>query len=358
MSGIAELSLRLGFAVSGCDLTPVRHRSTPAGVARRAKSAQGHHPAHSEARRRHRRGGDFLGGEIFQSRSCARARHEDSGDRARRDARRVAADGAPRRGGRRHSWQDHHDLAGRTHPGGSRISIRPWRLAAICARAAPTCGLGAATTWWPRPTRATPPSCCCSRRSRSSPISIRSISIITARWIGCARPISDFINRVPFYGVAVLGIDSVNVRGLLASVRKPVLTYGVAHDAELRAEKYRDRRSLDALRRDSQGRATGRGRRCRRRGVHVALNSLAAIGVALEVGIEFEVRGARAGQVRRYQPALRDQGRGRRTHRARRLRASSGGSARDAGRGARGVQAPRRRGLSAASLHPAARSVR
>ena len=42
---------------------------------------------------------------------------------------------------------------------------------------------------------------------------------------------------MPFYGVAVLGIDSVNVRGLMASVRKPMVTYGVAHDAELRAEK-------------------------------------------------------------------------------------------------------------------------
>ncbi|MGZ3512275.1 MAG: UDP-N-acetylmuramate--L-alanine ligase, partial [Candidatus Binataceae bacterium] len=46
----------------------------------------------------------------------------------------------------------------------------------------------------------------------------------------------NFINRVPFYGLAVLGIDSINVRGLMASVRKPMLTYGVAHDAELRAE--------------------------------------------------------------------------------------------------------------------------
>ena len=35
----------------------------------------------------------------------------------------------------------------------------------------------------------------------------------------------------------MLGIDSVNVRGLLASVRKPVMTYGVAPDADLRAEK-------------------------------------------------------------------------------------------------------------------------
>ena len=46
-----------------------------------------------------------------------------------------------------------------------------------------------------------------------------------------------FINHVPFYGAAVLGIDSVNVRGLLPSIRKPVFTYGVAPDADLRAEK-------------------------------------------------------------------------------------------------------------------------
>ena len=45
-----------------------------------------------------------------------------------------------------------------------------------------------------------------------------------------------FINRVPFYGRAVLGIDSINVRGLLSVVRKPVPTYGVADDADLRAE--------------------------------------------------------------------------------------------------------------------------
>ena len=47
--------------------------------------------------------------------------------------------------------------------------------------------LGAATSWWPRPTRATLRFCCCCRPSRSSPISIPSISTITARWIGCAR---------------------------------------------------------------------------------------------------------------------------------------------------------------------------
>ncbi len=45
-----------------------------------------------------------------------------------------------------------------------------------------------------------------------------------------------FINRVPFYGVAVLGIDSLNVRALLPSARKPVVTYGVAAEADLRPE--------------------------------------------------------------------------------------------------------------------------
>jgi UDP-N-acetylmuramate--alanine ligase len=97
----------------------------------------------------------------------------------------------------------------------------------------------------------------------------------------------NFINRVPFYGLAVLGIDSINVRGLMASVRKPMLTYGVAHDAELRAENIaidglstrftviRAGRELGAVEVPTPGR-------------HVALNALAAVGVALAVGVEFE----------------------------------------------------------------------
>ncbi len=167
----------------------------------------------------------------------------------------------------------------------------------------------------------------------------------------------NFINRVPFYGLAVLGIDSVNVRGLLASVRKPMLTYGVAHDAELRAENIvidglstrftviRAGRELGVVEVPTPGR-------------HVALNALAAVGVALAVGIEFEVSGARAVRVFGHQSAFRDQGRGGGPDRARRLRASSGGSPRDAGRGARGLQAAHRGGLPAPSLHPAARPVR
>jgi UDP-N-acetylmuramate--alanine ligase len=97
-----------------------------------------------------------------------------------------------------------------------------------------------------------------------------------------------FINRVPFYGRAVIGIDSVNVRGLIGAVRKPVTTYGEAADADLRAERivieglatsFTVRREAEVL-----GRIT-----IPSPGRHLALNALAAIAVALEMGIAFEV---------------------------------------------------------------------
>jgi UDP-N-acetylmuramate--alanine ligase len=97
----------------------------------------------------------------------------------------------------------------------------------------------------------------------------------------------NFINRVPFYGVAVVGIDNVNIRGLLPSVRKPVVTYGVAADADLRAENI----VIDGLstRFDVIRKGVALGPvTIPSPGHHLALNSLAAIGVAMELGIPFE----------------------------------------------------------------------
>jgi len=96
-----------------------------------------------------------------------------------------------------------------------------------------------------------------------------------------------FINRVPFYGTAVLGLDSINVRGLLDAVRKPFVTYGVAADADLRAEKI----VIDGLSTRFEvvraGTALG-AVTVPTPGHHVAMNALAAIAVALELGIEFD----------------------------------------------------------------------
>src|SRR5439155_7548654 len=44
----------------------------------------------------------------------------------------------------------------------------------------------------------------------------------------------NFVNRIPFYGVAVLGIDSLNARAIAASAKKPTITYGVAAYADVR----------------------------------------------------------------------------------------------------------------------------
>jgi UDP-N-acetylmuramate--alanine ligase len=97
-----------------------------------------------------------------------------------------------------------------------------------------------------------------------------------------------FINRVPFYGVAVLGIDSVNVRGLLPGVRKQAITYGEAPDADYRAEGI----VIDGF--STQFDVLERGEKLGRisipiPGRHVALNALAALAVAARLNIAFEV---------------------------------------------------------------------
>jgi len=49
------------------------------------------------------------------------------------------------------------------------------------------------------------------------------------------RAFVDFVQRLPFYGVAVLCVDDANVRDILPLLAKPVVTYGFADDAQLRA---------------------------------------------------------------------------------------------------------------------------
>ena len=107
----------------------------------------------------------------------------------------------------------------------------------------------------------------------------------------------NFINRVPFYGAAIVGIDSVNVRGLLEGVRKPIVTYGVAADADLRAQEIvidgLSTRFMVARKGVVLGAVT-----LPSPGHHVALNALAAIAVALECGIDFATAGRALGKFR------------------------------------------------------------
>ena len=49
------------------------------------------------------------------------------------------------------------------------------------------------------------------------------------------RAFVDFLQRLPFYGVAVVCVDDANVREILPEVTKPLVTYGLAEDADLQA---------------------------------------------------------------------------------------------------------------------------
>jgi UDP-N-acetylmuramate--alanine ligase len=97
----------------------------------------------------------------------------------------------------------------------------------------------------------------------------------------------DFLERLPFYGRAMLCVDDANVREILARISKPVTTYGFTEDAQIRAVNVRHeggRMNFTAV--------------CRHNsvpldleitlnlaGLHNVLNALSAIAVGLEVGV-------------------------------------------------------------------------
>lgn len=95
----------------------------------------------------------------------------------------------------------------------------------------------------------------------------------------------EFLGHLPFYGLAVVCQDDSNVRAIMPSITRPTMTYGMATDADLRAQNVRwddGRMRFDAV--------------CGPKGppaldvvlnlpgVHNVLNALAVIAVAREVG--------------------------------------------------------------------------
>jgi UDP-N-acetylmuramate--alanine ligase len=98
------------------------------------------------------------------------------------------------------------------------------------------------------------------------------------------RAFVDFVQRLPFYGVAVLCIDDPRVRAILPEIAKPVVTYGLASDAELRAvhvANVRGRMHFVARSAGTQDIAI----ELAASGLHNVQNALAAIAIGREVGV-------------------------------------------------------------------------
>jgi UDP-N-acetylmuramate--alanine ligase len=93
-----------------------------------------------------------------------------------------------------------------------------------------------------------------------------------------------FMNKVPFYGLSVLCIDDDNVRSLLPEVHRRVLTYGFSEDAELTAENLGSGFMSVSFDASLRGQPLGKFR-VPVAGRHNVLNTLAAIGVAIQLQI-------------------------------------------------------------------------
>ena len=101
----------------------------------------------------------------------------------------------------------------------------------------------------------------------------------------------EFMDRVPFYGMVVACSDNEPLRALLPRVRRRVVTYGVADDADFRIASIEpcgnQGEALSRFRVQYRGRDLGEFH-LRVPGAHNVLNATAAlsVGVGLDVGIE------------------------------------------------------------------------
>ena len=95
-----------------------------------------------------------------------------------------------------------------------------------------------------------------------------------------------FVHRVPFYGLAVLCLDNVNVRALVPKIHKRFVTYGTSSDADWQARELRVT-GLETFFEAWRGGECRGAIRLRMPGRHHALNALAALAVAEELELPF-----------------------------------------------------------------------
>ncbi|PYM16995.1 MAG: UDP-N-acetylmuramate--L-alanine ligase [Candidatus Rokuibacteriota bacterium] len=95
-----------------------------------------------------------------------------------------------------------------------------------------------------------------------------------------------FVDKVPFYGCAVLCLDQPNIQRLIPRIAKRIVTYGLDANAELVARKVALSGMTSRFEVVDRGETLGE---CRLNvpGRHNVANALAAIGVGLELEIPF-----------------------------------------------------------------------
>lgn len=98
----------------------------------------------------------------------------------------------------------------------------------------------------------------------------------------------EFTQRLPFYGSAILCSDDANVREIIPFVSRPVTTYGIDTEAQVMARNVRAEGTsmlFDVVRHGVAGPMPTLSVRLNLPGRHNVLNALAAIAVATELGV-------------------------------------------------------------------------
>jgi UDP-N-acetylmuramate--alanine ligase len=96
-----------------------------------------------------------------------------------------------------------------------------------------------------------------------------------------------FVNRVPFYGAVILGMDSPAVRSIRSRAKRRVITYGVETQADFRAKDVQLYGFSTAFTLLYGGKDVGRFN-LPVPGMHNVANALAALATGNELGIGFE----------------------------------------------------------------------
>jgi len=97
-----------------------------------------------------------------------------------------------------------------------------------------------------------------------------------------------FVNKVPFYGAAVLCLDQPNIQQMIPMVDKRVITYGLESSADLTARRLEFAGTTSRFEVVQRGRVLGPAV-LEVPGRHNVLNALAAVAVGLDLEMPFDV---------------------------------------------------------------------
>ena len=98
----------------------------------------------------------------------------------------------------------------------------------------------------------------------------------------------EFANKVPFYGFVVLCMDEPALQDIIPRINKKIFTYGLTAQADIRANDITHEKFFSSFTVEYKGKNLGK-IRLKIPGVHNVKNSLVAICIGTELGIEFNV---------------------------------------------------------------------